>query len=191
MSLTAGCGGDSDQASTAPTVAERDGTSPEAAAPAEGQAPEGGEQREGSAGSAARREAVLTVRSYVGALSRREGRRLCELLTDAAIRELDLPRRRGSCAESMSASIGYRDPRGLPVFRRAGLSGVGSVQLDDDEARVTATVVTVFADRREPSIEDDLIYLSRSGSGWKIAQPSSTLYRAIGQQPPPAVLTPP
>jgi hypothetical protein len=52
--------------------------------------------------------------------------------------------------------------------------------------------VTHFAGNREPSVEDDLIYLQSQGRRWLIAQPSATLYRAIGVGDiPPQVLAPP
>ena len=38
-----------------------------------------------------------------------------------------------------------------------------SASVDGDAARVVATVVTEFADRDEPSIEDDIVYLARAG----------------------------
>ena len=46
--------------------------------------------------------------------------------------------------------------------------------------RVVATTVTHFAGNREPSVEDDLIYLRNEGGRWLIVKPSATLYRAIG-----------
>ncbi len=52
--------------------------------------------------------------------------------------------------------------------------------------------MTRFADNREPSVEDDLIYLRKQGDAWLIAKPSATLYRAIGVgNIPPQVLAPP
>ena len=51
---------------------------------------------------------------------------------------------------------------------------------------------TIYADVREPTIEDDIIYLVRDGDRWRIAKPSLTLHRAIGNaDPPPQALTPP
>ena len=92
----------------------------------------------------------------------------------------------------MSASIGYRDPRGFPVFAGARVARVAGVTIDGPQARVVATTVTRFADNREPSVEDDLIYLDRAGGRWLIAKPSATLYRAIGVgNIPPQVLAPP
>ena len=44
------------------------------------------------------------------------------------------------------------------------------------------TIFTRFADRDEPSVEDDPIYLRRAGGGWLLAKPSLTFYRAIGQE---------
>ena len=52
--------------------------------------------------------------------------------------------------------------------------------------------MTHFADRDEVSVEDDVVYLSRTGDRWLIAKPSSTLYRAVGiADVPPSVLSPP
>jgi hypothetical protein len=66
------------------------------------------------------------------------------------------------------------------------------VAIDGSEARVTATIVTRFADNREPSVEDDLIYLRMEGERWLIVKPTATLYRAIGVGDiPPQVLAPP
>jgi hypothetical protein len=138
----------------------------------------------------AEREVRRAVRDYVGAIDERDGAALCELV--ATLRELELPVEKGGCAASVSASIGYRDPRGIPVFERAALAGDADVELSGNEARATATVVTEFADRAEPSVEDDVIYLERRGGGWAIAKPSSTIYRAIGTPDiPPDVLAPP
>ena len=49
-------------------------------------------------------------------------------------------------------------------------------------------MVTRFADRDEPSVEDDIIYLAARDGDWLIAKPSATLYRAIGADVPPSVL---
>ena len=144
------------------------------------------------AGGGARAEAIeRTVDDYVAALDARNGKRVCELLVPGAIHELKLPKREGSCAASVRASIGYEDPRGLPVWKHARVTRVSS-KVGRNDARAVATVVTEFADRNEPSVEDDVIYLARSGRLWKIAKPSSTLYRAVGiADVPPSVLSPP
>jgi hypothetical protein len=138
------------------------------------------------------REAERTVRSFVAALDARDGERACALLAPDALRRIELPERRPGCAASLEASIGYRDARGLPVWEGAEVSQVGSVEVDGATAKVVATVVTRFADRDEVSIEDDVVYLERAGGGWVVAQPSSTLYRAVGiADIPPSVLSPP
>ncbi len=100
----------------------------------------------------------------------RDGRRVCTLLAPGVVGELELPRERGSCAASLDASIGYRDPRGLPEFRGIGLSQISAIDLGRKAARATTSIVTSFADRSEPSIEDDLIYLRRSGERWLIVE---------------------
>jgi hypothetical protein len=139
----------------------------------------------------AEREVQRAVRDYIAAIDDRDGVALCELVP--AVDDLELPVANGDCAASVSASIGYRDPRGIPVFKRTALAGDADVELrGGGEARATATVVTEFADREEPSVEDDVIYLERRGDGWTIAKPSSTIYRAIGAPDvPPDVLAPP
>jgi hypothetical protein len=142
------------------------------------------------AGARARRAVTRTVENYIDAIDARDGAAVCELVPTAG--DLDLPVDEGSCAASLSASIGYRDPHGYPVFESASIAGRPKVELNGTEARARVTVVTQFADRAEPSVEDDLVYLERSGGAWAIAKPSSTLYRAIGTPDvPPQVLAPP
>jgi hypothetical protein len=139
-----------------------------------------------------RREVERAVDRYVAALDARDGAALCDLLAPGALELVELPRERGSCGRSFDASIGYRDPRGLPVFAGASVTGFVSTEVDGAEARATATVVTEFADRDEPSVEDDVVYLERRGGRWLVAKASSALYRAVGiADIPPQVLTPP
>ncbi len=55
-----------------------------------------------------------------------------------------------------------------------------------------ALVVHRFRGEREPSIEDDLIYLRYTAGHWLVAKPSSTFYRAIGARDVPLrAITPP
>jgi hypothetical protein len=138
------------------------------------------------------RRAAAVVRDYVGALSAADGRRVCALFADGALDGVDFPRERGGCAASVSASVGYADPRGLPGSRAARVARVPSVPGTESDARVTATVVTRFAEGRDPSIEDDVVYLRAIGGRWLIVQPSVELYRAIGVgDVPPRALAPP
>jgi hypothetical protein len=141
---------------------------------------------------AGQREVARVVSAYVAALNDQEGRRACGLFASGALSSLDFPRDRGNCARSLSASVGYRDPRGFPVYERSRIARIAGVSIEGDTARVTATTVTRFADAREPSVEDDLVYLERERGVWRIAKPSATLYRAIGTGDiPPTVLAPP
>jgi len=146
------------------------------------------------------REVARVVRAYVAALNARDGWRVCGLFIAGALAEVNFPRDRGSCAASLSASIGYRDPRGFPVYDRSRIARIASVTVDGSEAsnhsganaRVVATTVTHFAGNREPSVEDDLVYLRNEDERWLIVKPSATLYRAIGVGDiPPQVLAPP
>ncbi len=129
--------------------------------------------------------AKRAVRDYIAALDARSGRRVCDEMAPGALADLALPKREGSCASSIAASIGYRDPRGYPVWRRTRILRFRSLDVQDTTARATVTVKTTFADGREPSIEDDVVYLTRGGASWTIAKPSATLYRAIGSSTPP------
>ena len=145
------------------------------------------------------REVARVVRAYLAALNARDGGRACRLFVPGALAEVDFPRHRGSCAASLTASIGYRDPRGFPVYGRSRIGRIPSVTIDRAEpgivpasARVVATIVTHFAGNREPSVEDDLVYLRNEDGRWLIVKPSATLYRAIGVGDiPPRVLAPP
>jgi len=151
---------------------------------------EGAEAERRSA--ALERDAAATVRAYVSALDSRDGERVCALLAPGAIESVELPLPRRGCAASIEASIGYRDPRGLPVWKSAEVLEVRSVKIDGSDATVVATVLTRFADRAEPSIEDDIVHLTRAGGRWLLAKPSATLYRAVGvADVPPVVLAPP
>jgi hypothetical protein len=142
--------------------------------------------------SSTQREVVRTVRAYIEGLDARDGEAVCGLLAPGAISEVELPRPRGGCAESLRASIGYRDPRGLPVWDSVAVRGLLTVTLDGERASATVTTVTRFADRDQPSIEDDVVHLRREGGRWRIAKASSTLYRAVGiADVPPRVLASP
>ncbi len=203
----AACGGD-DETPTATVVVQPPSTTTEAEAPPtdkpEEQPPAepGPTPSSGPAESAGfdprvnerERDAARAVREYVAALDSRDGAAACALLVPGALDEVELPEERDDCASSLAASIGYRDPRGLPVWKGARVADVQAIELAPDgaEARVVATVVTTFADREEVSIEDDVVYLVRSGGAWLVAKPSATLYRAVGiADVPPSVLTPP
>ena len=78
-------------------------------------------------------------------------------------------------------------------MRACGTATVRRVKVAQKGARakVVATVVTRYVSQRRPSIDDDIIYLKRSRAGWLILQPSATLYRAVGLEPPISALKPP
>jgi hypothetical protein len=140
----------------------------------------------------AERRAAAVVREYVDALDSRNGQRACALFLPGALSKVRFPRDRGDCPRSLGSSIGYRDPRGFPVYEGSRVARINSVALDGTDARVVATTVTDFAGNREPSIEDDVVYLRQEDGRWLIAKPSAALYRAIGVGDiPPSVLAPP
>ena len=139
------------------------------------------------------RRIEAAVRRYVAAIDAGDGAALCALLAPGALRGVDLPVRRGSCAASLGASIGHPSPGGSPRWLRTRLVDADSVvTIEGGLGRLTGTVVHRFAGSREPSIEDDVIYLRQVGGRWRIAKPSSTFYRAIGVRDVPiAALQPP
>jgi Putative lumazine-binding len=167
---------------------------PELPAPLDGKDPAGGGATGGGAagGGNAERQVVRAAREYLDGIDARDGKRVCAVLAPGVIQNLELPRERAGCETSLDASIGYRDPRGFPVFDRARVESIEDVTVGAGEARVTVTVVTSFADRDQPSIEDDLIYLVEIDGEWRVVKPSATLYRAVGKpEAPPEAIAPP
>jgi hypothetical protein len=116
------------------------------------------------------------VRTYVAALDGRDAARVCALIE------------RGGCG----AKIGSRPADGGPAWRHTEIVEMKPESLGDDRARVTTTVTHRFSDRDYVSVEDDVIYLERSGGRWLLAKPSATFFRAVGySQPPLRALAPP
>jgi hypothetical protein len=137
------------------------------------------------------RAAASAARGYVQALDRRSGEAVCRGFVPGALDEVEFPVDRDSCPATVDASLGFKR-RGFPVWEHSQMTDAVSATVEGDSAKVVATVFTVYADVREPTIEDDLIYLQQEGEQWLVAKPSLTLYRAIGDaDPPPSVLTPP
>ncbi len=133
------------------------------------------------AGTADKQGIEETVHAFIRALDAHDGKTVCALLAPGALRRIRLPMRKGGCAASITGSIGFAEPGGQPRWRSTRLVDSDSVVLvRGGDGRFTGTVVHRFAGSREPSIEDDVIYLRHSGGRWLIVQPSSTFYRAIG-----------
>ena len=135
--------------------------------------------------------AASAARGYVQALDRRAGGAVCRAFSPAALDGFEFPVRRPTCPATVTASLGFAR-RGRPAWEHSEMTDAVSASVTGEAARVVATVFTVYADVREPTIEDDIIYLTRSGDRWLIAKPSLTLYRAIGDaDPPPSALAAP
>ena len=194
---SAGCGGNDGQTASTTTVSLPAASTTTVTATSEatkpGEAPGPAETAtEDPRVTALERRAERTARDYIEALDARDGAAVCDLLAPGAIDEIDLPEPRGDCAASLDASIGYADPRGLPVWAGVRIRNTRVSELDGQSARVIASVATTFADRPEKSFEDDIVYLTRGGGGWLVTKPSTTLYRAVGiSDIPPSVLAPP
>ncbi|MDQ3729247.1 MAG: hypothetical protein M3355_06615, partial [Actinomycetota bacterium] len=127
--------------------------------------------------------AADAARAYVEAIDARNGRDVCNAFEPGAEgpdERLALPEEHGSCDAAFDASFGFEGKDGQPVWASSEMTQDVSVQIDGDFARVVATVFTKYADVREPTIEDDIIYLSRATDRWLVIQPSATLYRAVG-----------
>ena len=137
------------------------------------------------------RAAASAARGYVQALDRRAGAAVCGTFVPGSLDGVDFPFERSSCPATVQASLGFKR-KGFPVWESSEMTDAVSAQVTGDTAKVVATVFTVYSDVREPTIEDDIIYLQRSGDRWQIAQPSLTFHRAIGNaDPPPSALSPP
>jgi hypothetical protein len=163
-----------------------------AAAEASPEAPANGPRSTGSLPNADGAAVSAVVRSYVAALDRRDAASVCSLIVPGGLPVGDLPKRRGGCRPSLRASIGTRPADGGPAWRRTAIVELKPEALGDNRARVTATVTHHFSDRKYVSVEDDVIYLERTGAGWLLAKPSATLYRAVGYaQPPLRAFSPP
>jgi hypothetical protein len=166
----------------------------ERAAPDENDGPSAAERRRRAERAAVRR-ATQAYRSYVAAINERDGETICARIEPGFLPRLRPPVGRGSCADRIGGSIGFADERGFPVWEETILSGVESVRtLGDERVRLTAAVVTRFADRDQPSVESDIAYLVRDGGrGFRLAQPTGALWRAIGKPdvPPQAIAAPP
>ncbi len=126
--------------------------------------------------------AAEAASAYVEAIDERSGRRVCAAFTPNALDGFPFPdeRSRPTCESVVENSLGFEGSRGEPVWDGSEMTQDISAQIDGDSARVVATVFTEYADVREPTIEDDIIYLARSKASWLVVQPSATLYRAVG-----------
>lgn len=142
----------------------------------------------------AARGARRAYRRYIAAIDAGDGATLCRAVAGDLATELRPAIKQGSCADRVGGSIGYEDPRGFPVWEGTTLTGVDRVALGPEarQARITASIVTDFRDRAEPSIESDIAYLAKQGGSWILLKPTGALYRAIGKpEPPPSVIAPP
>ncbi len=130
------------------------------------------------------------LHDYVAAMDGHDGAALCAAFVPGGLGALDLPRGRG--CSGLAASLGYDPGHGLPVWTGAELAQIKSVARRPDGVRATVEMVDHYRDNPQPSIEDDVIFLRSAGDGWRIEQPSVTLYRAIGvPDPPPSVFAAP
>lgn len=197
--LAIACGSDDDSGTGATTSGEAPVEAPGAAATeAAPEAPPQGPTATGDLPESDESAVDAVVDAYIAALNRHDAEGVCNLFEPGGLPLMELPVRRGGrpppgdCAASLGASIGRRPPRGGPAWKRTTIEEVTAVSVGGERARVTATVVHHFSDRRQPSLEEDVIYLDRVGDRWLLAKPSATLYRAVGYpEPPLRAFTPP
>lgn len=150
-------------------------------------------------GSRAERRAVAgaqrAYRRYIRAINEADGTTLCNLIAASFQTALELPVPRGSCAERVGASIGYQHPSGAPVWRATELSGFESAIVGKGRrVQLSAAITTQFADRKEPSIESDIVFLEPAGkrNAYRLMKAPGSLWRAVGQPDiPPSVISPP
>jgi hypothetical protein len=121
---------------------------------------------------------AAAVSAYIAAIDRHDTAGACALIAN--------------CHGSLPGTIGASPANGGPAWRRSAIASTKVERLSDTRARVSATVVHHFSDRKYVSVEDDVIYLERLGGRWRLAKPSGTLYRAVGYpQPPLRAFAPP
>jgi hypothetical protein len=140
------------------------------------------------------RRATRAYRSYIEAINARDGAAICARIEPGFLPRLRPPVKRGPCSQRIAGSIGHADERGYPVWEETVLSDVsGSRLLDGDRVQLTASIVTRFADRDEPSVESDIAYLVPDGDGpYRLVQPTGALWRALGKPDvPPQAIAPP
>jgi hypothetical protein len=184
MLALAGCGGSGDDHET--TGATR--AAPQADPEASPTPPQGS----GDVADPERAAITAAVAEYVDTLNHHDAAGACALFAPGALDLDELPRRGGGCEASLGASIGVRPPHGAPAWQRTRLLQARATALDENRARVTATVTHRFSDRNYVSVEDDVIYLERIGDRWLLAKPSATFFRAVGYpEPPLRALSPP
>jgi hypothetical protein len=141
----------------------------------------------------AAKRAQRVYRSYIAAINDRNGGRLCRLIAPGVERRLRPPIKEGSCGRRVSSSIGFADRRGFPVWEETILSGFESALIGKAlGVQVTATIVTRFRDREQPSIESDVAYLRPVDGRYQLLKASAALWRAVGKPDvPPEVIAPP
>ena len=177
---------------TGPVDAAEEETEGPAAAEASPEAEANGPRASGELSDSDRAAVTSVVREYVAALNGGNAGRVCGLIERGSLDLDELPRRAGGCRGSVGGSIGTSPRGGGPAWRRTQIVEVKPERLDDDRARITATVTHRFSDRKYVSVEDDVIYLERVSGQWLLAKPSATFYRAVGYaQPPLRAFTPP
>ena len=185
--LPAGCGEDhtADEVTNATAAPSEEELAPEAPGgevtePAEPGPPEDEEES----------EAVEAAEAHIAAIDSRNAEVACALLAPGA---LDGVRgARGDCPSDLERLVG-RPPRGgAPAWDGTRVVALVSVVAEGDRARVTLEVFHRFSDRKNPSVEDDVVFLERMGDRWLVSQADATLYRAVGYpEPPLGAYTPP
>ena len=149
--------------------------------------------REDLAERRALRAARRAYRSYLLAINARSGESLCRMIAPGFLDELRPPARGGDCPDRIRRSIGFRDPRGTPVWESTTLNGFESALLGGEGGvQLSATITTAFADRSQPSVETDIAYLEPVAGGYRFAKASAAMWRAVGKPDvPPQVIAPP
>lgn len=179
-------------AAAPPEPVTEDSAASEAGAEASPEAPAIGDDAVGELDDDDRAQVEETVRAYIDGLNAGDGAAACAAFAPGGLTTSELPVRRGGCAASLDASIGFRRGGGRPAWEGTEIATVDALALTGDRARVTATVNHRFSDRKYSSVEEDVVYLERLVAGWRILKPSATLYRAVGYpEPPLRAFTPP
>jgi hypothetical protein len=116
---------------------------------------------------------------YIAALNKHDGLAVCELLAVSSFDKLHPPAQRESCAEGITDSIGHPGPTGL-MWRSAHIVGERRVQRGERTAKLFVTVKNSYKNGPAQS-EEETVSMKFESKGWRLAEPDTTLLRAIGQ----------
>ncbi|MDX6633538.1 MAG: hypothetical protein QOG26_1543 [Solirubrobacterales bacterium] len=124
--------------------------------------------------------ALAGYRRYLAALSGKDGETACQMLVPAGTAGLQLPAKRESCGEGLSASIGHPAAGGMS-WKGAKVVGTPTVKGSASKATIEADVASSYSDGSAKTDHVSVAMAFLDGA-WVLEKPDPTLYRAIGSR---------